>query len=94
MGYETYQKAPRPGGLVISKDGGGYKVILVSRDGSHYPTVTKMDGARLDVYFGAESHPLGAPFLYLKLTAADTLSMYVWNGQWQDEMTFKPGSPS
>ena len=56
-GYDFYPKAPRPGGLLISKHGGGYKVILVSDDGSRYPTVTKMDGTRLDVNFGPGVHP-------------------------------------
>ena len=94
VGYDFGQKAPRPGGLLISKEGVSYKVTLVSRNGLRYPTVTKMDGVKLNVYFGAESHTIGAPFFYLNLTATDILSMYAYDGQWQDAMDFKPGSPS
>lgn len=94
VGYDFGQKAPRLGGLLISKEGVSYKVTLVSGNGSRYPTVTKMDGAKLNVYFGAESHTIGAPFFYLNLTATDILSMYVYDGQWQDAMDLKPGSPS
>ena len=92
-GWDFSGNVPRHGGLVISKEGGSYKVTLVSVDGSRYPTVTKMDGAKLDVYSSPGAHSLGAPDFYLKLSAAHTLSMYEYEGQWQLTTDFKPGSP-
>jgi len=92
-GWDFSSSIPRRGGLVISKKGASYKVILVNVDGSRYPTVTRMDGAKLDVYLGPQGHALGSPDFYLKLTAADALSMYEYEGQWQLTTDFKPGSP-
>ena len=92
-GYDLGQVASRPGGLVIAKEGGGYKVTLVSSDGSRYPTSTKMEGARLGIYLGGE----GAPLFFLTQTASDTLSMQT-NGNnppnLEHVMDFKQGAPS
>jgi hypothetical protein len=94
-GFELGGKATRPGGLIISNEGGGYKVTLVSRDGSRYGTSAKIDGARLGVTFGGQA----APFFYLTQTASDTLAMYeqVTGAGVTTKLVhvtdFKPGSP-
>ncbi len=88
-GYDFGGTAARPGGLIISKDGGGYKVTLVSRDGSRYPTIAGMGGARLEVFVGGAL----VPMFFLSQAATNTLSMEAQEGGFVHVMDFKRGSP-
>jgi hypothetical protein len=65
-------------------------VTLVSRDGSRYPTNTKMDGARHGVIMGGE----GAPQFFLHQTDSSTLSMEEQQGEaFVHVADFKQGTP-
>jgi len=88
VGYDFGQTAPHPGGLLISKQGGAYKITLVSSTGARYPATTHAAGKLLGVLVSRD------PLFYLKQTAPDTLSMYDYEGQFQLAMDFKRGSPS